>query len=317
MAVRLVVRHPKSAAGESGEVEFEFEQARVVIGRSPGADVRLPGLAVSETHATIELSGDHYTLCDAGSTNGTRLNDVLMIAGRRRSLETGDEIRIAEFTLAFHDGPLTHRPTAPEHTASLARRMLRELLGGESAAHQRPFLRIVEGPESGTLLELADPPGRIVIGGGAADWVLHDLEGKRAQVEFVRDQDGTSARELESDYGIEVNGKRMRERRLRHGDVVRIGGTQVSYQDLAEQALRELERQPVLTLTRLQADTLGRPPPAHKPDPAPEPEPPPPPEEVQAELDNNRPAGPVDLMIYALAVFVLLASAVGLVWLFR
>jgi hypothetical protein len=32
MAVRLVVRHPKSAAGEAGESRFEFDQARVVIG---------------------------------------------------------------------------------------------------------------------------------------------------------------------------------------------------------------------------------------------------------------------------------------------
>jgi len=314
MAVRLVVRHPKSAAGTGGEIDFEFEQTRVVIGRSPGAEVRLPGLAVSETHATIELTGDHYTLQDAGSTNGTRLNGTLLIAGRSRALETGDEVRIAEFTLTFSAGPLTHRPTAPERTASLARRMLGELLGHESAAHRPPFLRIVEGPDVGTLLNFDDPPSRLLLGrGDEADLALLDVDVSRAHVELVRDVDGTTARDLESKNGLDINGKRVRERRLRHGDVLRLGITAIVYQDLAEQALRELERQPVLTLTRTQAATFGDPEPEPPPPPEPEPEPEP---EPAVDLDSNRPAGPVDLMIYALAVFVLVASAVGLVWLF-
>ncbi len=104
----------------------------------------------------------------------------------------------------------------------------------------------------------------------------------------------------------------MRERRLRHGDLVRIGATAIVYQDLAEQALRELERQPVLTLTRTQAAALGKPVPVVLPAVEPEAI-----EEAPIESDSNRPAGPVDLLINALAVFVLVASAVGLVWLFK
>jgi pSer/pThr/pTyr-binding forkhead associated (FHA) protein len=315
MAVRLVVRHPKSATGNAGEIDFEFEQARIVIGRGPGAEIRLPGLAVSETHATIELTGDHYVLQDAGSTNGTRLNGTPLIAGRSRALEAGDEVRIAEFTLTFSDGPLTHRPTAPERTASLARRMMRELLGDESAAHEPPFLRVLEGPDAGTLLNFGEPPSRLLLGrGDEADLVLRDVDVSRAHLELVRDVDGITARDLGSKNGLDINGKRVRERRLRHGDVLRIGVTVIAYQDLAEQALRELERQPVLTLTHTQAATLGDPEPEPVPELISEQEPEP---EPAADLDSNRPAGPVDLLIYALAIFVLGASAVGLVWLFR
>jgi pSer/pThr/pTyr-binding forkhead associated (FHA) protein len=314
MAVRLVVRHPKSASGEAGQIDFEFEQARVAIGRSPGSDVRLPGLAVSETHATIELSGDHYTLRDAGSTNGTRLNDELLVGTRTHSLQTGDEIRIAEFTLTFSDGPLTHRPTAPEHTASLARRMLRELIGTESGASEPPFLRVIEGPDAGTVLNFGEPPSRVLIGRSAqADLVLRDVDVSRSHIEFARDVDGITARDLESKNGLDVNGKRVRERRMRHGDVVRIGATVIVYQDPVEQALRELERQPVLTLTHTQAAALGKPEPPPRTVAVPEPAL----EETTLEADSNRPAGPVDLLIYALAVFVLVASAVGLVWLFK
>src|ERR1700712_3271433 len=99
MAVSLVVRHPNSAAGEAGEIRFEFEHARVVLGRGPGAEGRLPGAAGSDTHAIIELAGDHYTLRDEGSTNGTFVNERQLVPGRASSLQDGDEIAIAEFKL--------------------------------------------------------------------------------------------------------------------------------------------------------------------------------------------------------------------------
>jgi pSer/pThr/pTyr-binding forkhead associated (FHA) protein len=314
MAVRLVVRHPKSAAGEAGEVRFEFEQARVVIGRSAGAEVRLPGLAVSETHATIEHAGDHYTLRDAGSTNGTRVNDKPLVAERRSPLDDGDVISIADFTLTFSSGPLSRRPTAPERTVSLARRMLRELQGEESEARQPPFLKITEGPEAGTLVNLGEPPSQLVIGRGEdCDLVLRDVDVSRAHIQLSRDVDGVTARDLDSKNGLDVNGRRLRERRLKHGDTLRIGLSVLVYQDLAEQALREQEHLPDEPFTRPQPRVVEATAPVEVSPPH-EPELP---DESAQELDSQRPTGPVDLLIFALAVFVLVASAVGLVWLFR
>ncbi|MDB4972507.1 MAG: hypothetical protein JWN48_848 [Myxococcaceae bacterium] len=316
MAVRLVVRHPNSAAGEAGEIRFEFEQARVVIGRSPGAEVRLPGLSVSDTHATIELLGDQYTLRDGASTNGTRINDKLLVPGRATPLEDGDEIMIAEFTLRFSDGPLQRRPTVPERTASLARRMLGELLGRESAASEPPFLRITHGPEAGTVVNFGEPPSKLTVGRGEeCDLVLSDVDVSRAHIELVRDVDGVTARDLNSKNGLDVNGRRVRERRLKHADLLRIGETSLLYQDLAEQALRDLEKLPDVTFTR--PALVVAPAPAPAPEAADSEEPAEPAEEPGAELDSQRSAGPVDLLIYALAVFVLVASAVGLVWLFH
>jgi len=317
MAVRLVVRHPKSVAGEAGEISFEFEQARVVIGRGSGADVRLPGRGVSETHATIEPQGSRYALRDDGSTNGTRVEGVPLVARRPRLLADGDTFTIAEFTLTFFEGPLPHGPTLPERTASLARRMLRELLGGESAASQSPYLRVTAGSEAGTLLNFGEPPSRLVIGRDPeCDLVVADRDVSRAHIELVRDADGVVGRDLESKNGLEVNGKRMRERRLRHGDVIRLGSATIVYQDPSEQALREFEREPVETLTHPQLA------------PSPEPEPPPAPREDHGDeapqdepssetaLESEGGRSPVDLMVYALAVFVLVASIVGLLWLF-
>jgi pSer/pThr/pTyr-binding forkhead associated (FHA) protein len=298
MALRLVVRHPNSPSGEAGEIHFEFDQARVMIGRSAGADVRLPGLTVSDSHATIEREGDQYTLRDEGSTNGTKVNDKPLVPRRPRPLTEGDEIAIAEFRLSFSIGSLQRGMTLPERTASLARRMMREMLGDEHAANEPPFLRAMEGLDAGQVLRLGEPPARLLLG------ELEDTE--EGPAELVRDADGTLARAVDA-RGIDINGKRVRERRLRHGDVLRAGSAVVVYQDFSEQALRELERQPDRTYVEPPTEQVRPPsiPPPHLPS-----EPPPPP-------DSNPPSQPIDLIIYGLAGLVLLGSLIGLFWLFR
>lgn len=311
MAVRLAVRHPSSAGGEAGEKSFEFEQARIVIGRSAGADVRLPGQGVSDTHATVEQHDGHYTVRDERSLNGTMLNGEPLVPSRPRALEDGDELTIAAFSLRFYAGPLTRRATTPERTASLARRMLRELLGAESEASLPPYLHVKAGPDAGTRINLGEPPSRLSIGRGSeADLVLSDVDVSRMHVEIVRDVDATVARDLESKNGIEVNGKPLRERRLRHGDVLRIGSTSLLYQDPAERALKALEREPVVTLTRTQPGTPAESQPeasgAAAGDEALSGDP---------EPDSTRPASLVDYVVYGLALFVLAASLGGLLWL--
>lgn len=298
MALRLVVQHPKQGAGEADEIVFEFEQARVMIGRSAGADVRLPDRSVSDSHATIERAGDGYTVRDQGSTNGTRVNGKPLIPGRPRVLVEGDELVIAQFTLSFAVGTLQHGTTLPERTASLARRMMRELLGSEHVAQRPPYLRAMEGIAAGRERELGAPPARLQIG------ELEDSE--QSPAELVRDTDGTLARALDA-RGIEVNGKRVRERRLRHGDVLRAGSEVVIYQDLAEQVLRELEHQGDEAYREPATATLS----AHVPS-EPEPEPPP-----LLPSSDPPPPNPVDLVIYGLAALVLACSLLGLFWLFR
>jgi pSer/pThr/pTyr-binding forkhead associated (FHA) protein len=310
MAVKLVVRHPKSGAGEQSAASFEFEQARIVIGRSPGADVRLPGLTVSELHATLEQQGGQTRIRDEGSTNGTRVNGTALVPSRTRSVVAGDEIEIGEFTLVFSSGPLLGSATSPERTASLARRLLRELSGDGQAPSVPPFLRIMEGPDQGTLVNLEEPPARLVIGRGEeAGLVLSDPDVSREHLEIVRDLDGALARDLASKNGLEVNGKRLRERRLRHGDGLRLGGTLIRYEDPAEQALKGLEGQPDVTLTRTRPNHQA------EPEPVKEPEAPAPVPTAPAVLERRGPQK-ADLLVYALAAFVLAASLAGLAWLF-
>jgi pSer/pThr/pTyr-binding forkhead associated (FHA) protein len=308
MAVRLSVRHPQSAAGQSGEVSYELDQGRVAIGRSAGADVRLPHLSVSESHATLEAAGAGYSLRDESSTNGTRVNGVLLVPLRPRALQPGDQIEIGAFGLTFHISTVLSQPISPERTASLARRMLREMLGREDSAASPPCIRIDQGPDRGTVLELADPPSKVRIGRGEeADLVLSDPDVSRLHIEVVRDVDGSMARDLGSKNGLAVNGKRLRERRLRHGDALSLGATVIVYQDPAEEALRGLEGKRDVTITRTQRDSA--------PEPASTP-----PDAPVAPAPSIQPAEPTgrlaDLLVYGLALAVLSASLLGLFWLF-
>jgi pSer/pThr/pTyr-binding forkhead associated (FHA) protein len=307
MAVRLSVRHPQSVVGDAGEVRYELELGRIAIGRSAGADVRLPHLSVSESHATLEHMAGGYSLRDEGSTNGTRVNGAALVPLRPRSLKEGDQIEIGSFVVSFGLTASPSQPLSAERTASLARRMLREMLGREHGAASPPFVRIEQGPDRGTLIQLADPPSKLRVGRGEeADLVLTDPDVSRLHLELVRDVDGTLARDLESKNGLEVNGKRLRERRLRHGDMVGLGATLLAYQDPADEALRALEGKRDVTITRTHPHGAedDKPPPATVPAapvalPAP-----------------DRSAQLTDLLVYGLALLVLVASLLGMAWLF-
>jgi hypothetical protein len=93
-AVRL--RLTFSAHSEAiGEVDVRPEE-KLLVGREPGsrcAEILGARENVSRRHAVIGLEDDGAAwVCDEYSTNGTRLNDVPMLPGRRSVLEDGDRL---------------------------------------------------------------------------------------------------------------------------------------------------------------------------------------------------------------------------------
>ncbi len=75
----------------------------VIVGRDPGADVRLAHPAVSKRHARIFVSPDGRgrSIEDLGSTNGTYVNGEPVKQGAPRALAAGDEIRVGPVKLVF------------------------------------------------------------------------------------------------------------------------------------------------------------------------------------------------------------------------
>lgn len=75
-------------------------RARVVIGRSPAVDFVVADRTVSSRHAVLDYNGEHWTLNDAGSLNGTYVNGW-RLAGPTR-VRPGDELTMGDtrFVLA-------------------------------------------------------------------------------------------------------------------------------------------------------------------------------------------------------------------------
>ena len=83
----------------SGDQVLRFTQARVILGRSKEADLRIDDHNVSRKHAAIYWNNGRLMIDDLGSTNGTMVNgypvtrtvlrpsDVVAIGGSRLSVE--------------------------------------------------------------------------------------------------------------------------------------------------------------------------------------------------------------------------------------
>ena len=70
----------------------------VTIGRLPECAVVLDDPNVSRRHAQLRREGDGVVLVDLGSTNGTKVNGVLV---RERHLNPGDAIMVGTTTMRF------------------------------------------------------------------------------------------------------------------------------------------------------------------------------------------------------------------------
>jgi DNA-binding winged helix-turn-helix (wHTH) protein len=90
--------------GADGTQErISLSQQVTTLGRSDSCDIVIVAPTISRLHARIELQYDRYIISDAGSANGTFVNDQRIEAGRQ--LATGDMIRLgsAETVLLFSD----------------------------------------------------------------------------------------------------------------------------------------------------------------------------------------------------------------------
>jgi hypothetical protein len=68
------------------------------IGRSAESAIFLDDVTVSRTHATVLKNGKDFVLKDAGSLNGTYINNVSI---SEHTLVSGDEFQIGKFHLLF------------------------------------------------------------------------------------------------------------------------------------------------------------------------------------------------------------------------
>jgi len=105
---RAVVSEIQSSQGEKAMIliargshngsRFLITSEGATVGRSPDSAIFLDDVTVSRKHATILKNGTSFVLKDAGSLNGTYINNASVT---EHTLVSGDEFQIGKFHLLF------------------------------------------------------------------------------------------------------------------------------------------------------------------------------------------------------------------------
>ena len=79
---------------------FELGDRPLAMGRDARNDIRILDSEVSRNHATIQRVKDNFVLTDRNSSNGTRVNGIII---RSHALVDGDQIQLGNTLLLFSD----------------------------------------------------------------------------------------------------------------------------------------------------------------------------------------------------------------------
>ncbi len=93
-----LVRINDAFAGE----EFSLSESLNTIGRTDENFILLSDVSISREHAQIDRIGDHYSVVDLGSSNGTTLNGKAVRS--RQPLQPGDIVQFGNLRFVFLPG---------------------------------------------------------------------------------------------------------------------------------------------------------------------------------------------------------------------
>lgn len=202
----------------------------VVIGSGPSARVRLPAEAARPAH--VRIAGQGWTLLAEARVGG-----MVRAAGDSGSVGHGMVFELGSYRVRVSATPAGAPASAPRRTESLARELVRNLLGDGAA----PSLEIERGVHTGARRALAPPESTLVIGrGDEAHWVILDEDLSRTHAEVRRGWDGVTVVDLDSKNGTRVDGAKvgMEPVELRDGATLALGNLVMRFHDPAERHLR-------------------------------------------------------------------------------
>jgi pSer/pThr/pTyr-binding forkhead associated (FHA) protein len=195
MGRRLTLKH--------GATAVAYDQDVIRIGRDPACDFVLNDPSVSMGHATLRRIGGEWAVYPEESTNGTRRRGDWVLPGRWSLVASGDDLLF---------GAAEVQVTIPGQAELGAK-----LIGLEGLASMRA-------------IELIDKPGGMLIGRAEdADIRLDTAKCSRRHARLSLVDGSWWIADEASTSGVFVNELRVTDRRLAHGDEVRIGSDVLAY----------------------------------------------------------------------------------------
>jgi pSer/pThr/pTyr-binding forkhead associated (FHA) protein len=241
MSITVVVR---SVGSEEIRLTFDGTQ-RVVIGRGAGSDVRLPDASVSHRHATLRSQGADFVIVDEASTNGTFVGAVPVAPHTSRIVRSGDRVRVGRvgLELRLDQSPVTRDVASA--TRDLAFALVSQAMAA-LGADRTTIVRVVEGPDQGTALRLADEGQAYIVGRSAhCSLAVADVDVSREHVRLVRTVNGVLVRDLGTKNGTWLGEARAPD----DGDttwraihMMRIGRTVLALEEPVSEALARIEQ---------------------------------------------------------------------------
>jgi predicted component of type VI protein secretion system len=306
MALTVVVL--SGGLGGAADLSLTLDAPRVVVGRQRGGE---------------------YVLLDENSTNGTFMDRVRLPPQTPRALRSGERVRVGRVWIELRFEPAMVKGStaaaAKELALSLVARGLRAQ--GEEPG---PVVTVLEGPEQGRALVVAEVGKHYVIGRSKeADLALEDGDVARRHLSVSRKGEALAVTDLGSPSGFLLDDAHLGagEASWRVGQVLQIGGTLLGFAYPAAEVLAELERSPDERMPDGEAPAppagaaaADETPPAEQtsleatPTPAPA-------SAGEIAPRSRRPPEPggwgtVDSVVALLALAVLLLSVLGAFWLF-
>jgi len=208
---------------------FSLARGELTIGRNPGNDILIDNVGVSRRHAVIRLSGERATVEDLGSANGTFVNGQKITI---HELKDGEEIQVLKHRLLFRVPKEAAAPKgeAPadvgQKTMYIEPAMIAQAAAGRPAGRPEaapPKLRpcLILPDRKKMVLE----SGEVTLG-SAPDCTIH-LSGLfvgKLHARIVSEKEGQfKILHVAGLAGTRVNGEKVTERALKHGDEIEIG----------------------------------------------------------------------------------------------
>ncbi len=226
--------------GEKQLATYSLASGELTIGRTAGNSVLLENPGVSRRHATIRAEGVKVFIEDQGSANGTFVNGQKITASHE--LKDGDEIQIVKHRLIYRVPRAPEPPKKAAPTMDAGKTMMIDpgsLAAAMSAKGPGPTPRAdtAATPILRPRLILPDlkkfalESEEVTIGSGAECQIqVSGMFVAKVHARIVPAEKGQfKLTHLGGLAGTRINGERVQEHVLKHGDEIEIGGKKILF----------------------------------------------------------------------------------------